>query len=86
MAAITAFWERRLKLKVNAEKSAGARPWQRKFLGYSMTWQRKPKLRIAEPSRKRLAERVRKALGGSRGRSLKQVIENLNPLLRGGMS
>ena len=29
MAAITAFLERRLKLKVNADKSAVARPWQR---------------------------------------------------------
>lgn len=83
MAAITAFLERRLKLKVNAEKSAVARPWQRKFLGYSMTWHREPKLRIAEPSRKRFAEKVRKALRAGRGRSLQRVIEDLNPLLRG---
>ena len=48
--AITAFLEQRLKLKVNAAKSAVARPWQRKFLGYSMTWHRKPKLKIAPPS------------------------------------
>jgi RNA-directed DNA polymerase len=86
MAAVTAFLERRLKLKVNAEKSAVARPWQRKFLGYSMTWHRAPKLRIAEPSRKRFAEKVRKALRAGRGRSLKQVIEDLNPLLRGWVS
>lgn len=86
MAAITAFLERRLKLKVNAAKSAVARPWQRKFLGYSMTWHRKPKLRIAEPSRRRFAEKVRKALQAGRGRSLKRVIEDLNPLLRGWVS
>jgi hypothetical protein len=86
MTAITAFLERRLKLKVNADKSAVARPWQRKFLGYSMTWHREPKLRIAEPSRKRFAEKVRKALRAGRGRSLKQVIEDLNPLLRGWVS
>lgn len=86
MAAITAFLEQRLKLKVNAEKSAVARPWQRKFLGYSRTWHREPKLRIAETSRKRLAEKVRKALRAGRGRSLKRVIENLNPRLRGWVS
>lgn len=86
MTAITAFLERRLKLKVNADKSAVARPWQRKFLGYSMTWHRKPKLRIAEPSRKRFAEKVRKTLRAGRGRSLKRVIEDLNPLLRGWVS
>jgi RNA-directed DNA polymerase len=86
MTAITAFLERRLKLKVNANKSAVARPWQRKFLGYSMTWHRKPKLRIAEPSRQRFAEKVRKALRARRGRNLKRVIEDLNPLLRGWVS
>ena len=86
MAAIRTFLERRLKLRVNAEKSAVARPWQRKFLGYSMTWHRQPKLKIAEPSRKRFAERVRKTLRAGHGQSLKQVIENLNPLLRGWMS
>ena len=62
MTAITAFLEQRLKLKVNAAKSAVARPWQRKFLGYSMTWHRKPKLKIAQPSRERLAEKIRKTL------------------------
>ncbi len=86
MAAITAFLERRLKLKVNAEKSAVARPWQRKFLGYSMTWHRAPKLRIAEASRQRFAEKVRKTLRVGRGRSLRRVIEDLNPLLRGWVS
>jgi RNA-directed DNA polymerase len=86
MAEITGFLEQRLKLKVNAEKSAVARPWQRKFLGYSMTWHREPKLRIAEPSRKRFAEKARKALRAGRGQSLKQAIEDLNPLLRGWVS
>ena len=62
MTAITAFLEQRLKLKVNAAKSAVARPWQRKFLGYSMTWHKKPKLKIAQQSRERFAEKVRKTL------------------------
>jgi RNA-directed DNA polymerase len=83
MTAITAFLEQRLKLKVNAAKSAVARPWQRKFLGYSMTWHRKPKLKIAQPSRERLAEKIRKMLRAARGQSLKHVIEQLNPVLRG---
>jgi RNA-directed DNA polymerase len=86
MAAITEFLQKKLKLKVNAEKSAVARPWQRKFLGYSMTWQQAPKLRIAESSRKRLTEKVRQTLRAGRGRSLQRVIEDLNPLLRGWVS
>src|SRR5208337_2034068 len=78
-----AFLEQRLKLKVNAAKSAVARPWQRKFLGYSMTWHKKPKLKIAHQSRERFAEKVRKTLREARGGSLKQAVERLNPVLRG---
>lgn len=86
MSAITAFLEQRLKLKVNATKSAVARPWERKFLGYSMTWHKKPKLRIAPQSRKRLEEKVRQMQRQARGQSLKQFIEKLNPALRGWMA
>lgn len=83
MQAITAFLERRLKLQVNAAKSAVAPPWERKFLGYSMTRHSKPKLKIAQPSRERLAEKIRQTLRATRGQSLKQTIERLNPVLRG---
>lgn len=83
MAEITAFLEQKLKLKVNADKSAVARPWQRKFLGYSVSWHRKPKLKIAPSSRQRLTEKIRQTLRGARGQSLRQVIAQLNPLLRG---
>jgi group II intron reverse transcriptase/maturase len=37
MASMSRFLEGRLKLKVNAAKSAVDRPWNRTFLGYSMT-------------------------------------------------
>jgi RNA-directed DNA polymerase len=83
MQAITAFLERRLKLQVNATKSAVARPWERKFLGYSMTRHRIPKLKIAQPSRERLAKKVCQTLQAARGQSLKQTIARLNPVLRG---
>ncbi len=83
MAEITAFLEQSLKLKVNADKSAVARPWQRKFLGYSVTWHRKPKLKIALTSRQRLAEKIRQTLRGAQGQSVRQVIAELNPILRG---
>jgi group II intron reverse transcriptase/maturase len=83
MQAITAFLEQRLKLKVNASKSAVARPWEQKFLGYSMTWHKKPKLKIAPQSRKRFVEKIRETMRAVRSRSLKQVIERLNPVLRG---
>lgn len=83
MQAITAFLEQRLKLKVNASKSAVARPWERKFLGYSMTWHKKPKLKIAPQSRKRFVEKIRKTMRAVRSSSLTQVIKRLNPVLQG---
>jgi hypothetical protein len=86
MQAITAFLEQRLQLKVNAAKSAVARPWERKFLSYSMTWHRKPKLKIASQSRQRLAEKIRLALRRGRGQGMQQVIQGLNPVLRGWMA
>lgn len=85
MRAMTTFLQRRLKLQVNAEKSAVARPWARKFLGYSVTWHKKPKLKVAPQSRKRLVDKVRKLMRVSRGKSLEQTIKALNPALRGWM-
>lgn len=86
MAEITRFLEERLKLKVNAQKSACARPWERKFLGYSFTAHREARLRIAPESLKRLYEKVREHLRAGRGRSLAATIGELTPLLRGWMS
>jgi RNA-directed DNA polymerase len=83
LQSLTGFLAERLKLKVNAAKSAVARPWQRKFLGYSLTAHRKPKLRIAASSIERLTDKVKVLLRGARGRSLGTTIQTLNPLLRG---
>lgn len=85
MASITRFLADTLKLTVNAAKSAVARPWERKFLGYSLTWHKAPKLRIAPTSLKRQEDKIRAVLQGARGRSLKKVIDELNPMLRGWM-
>ena len=83
MASITRFLADTLKLTVNAAKSAVARPWERKFLGYSLTWHKTPKLKIAPTSLKRQEDKIRDVLQGARGRSLKKVIDELNPILRG---
>ncbi len=85
MASITWFLADTLKLTVNAAKSEVARPWERKFLGYSLTWHKAPKLRIAPTSLKRQEDKIRAVLQGARGRSLKKVIDELNPMLRGWM-
>ena len=81
--SLTGLLAERLKLTVNQAKSAVARPWQRKFLGYSMTWHQKPKLRIAASSLTRLTEKVRALLRGAHGRRLATTVQTLNPVLRG---
>ena len=86
MASITRFLADTLKLTVNVAKSAVARPWVRKFLGYSLTWHKAPKLRIAPTSLQRLEDKVRDVLKGARGRSLAKVITEINPILRGWMA
>jgi len=87
MKSITSFLEQRLRLKVNAEKSAVARPWERKFLGYSMTSNREPRLKVARESVKRLKEKLREIFRRGKGRNLAKLIEvELTPLLRGWMN
>ena len=83
MKSVTRFLSERLRLKVNAEKSAVARPWERKFLGYTMTWHKQPRLKAAPESIRRLKIKVRMIFREGRGRSLAQVIKDLNQLLRG---
>ena len=85
--SITGFLERRLRLKVNEEKSAVERPWKRKFLGYTMTWHREPRIKVAESSVKRLKVKLREILRRGRGRNIGKLIEEeLTPLLRGWMN
>lgn len=86
MASITRFLSDALKLTVNVAKSAVARPWKRKFLGYSLTWHKAPRLRIASTSIKRLEDNIRKVFKGAGGRSLNTSISEINPILRGWMA
>ncbi|MGU4702552.1 group II intron reverse transcriptase/maturase [Burkholderia cepacia] len=83
MEAITEYLEKKLKLQVNRDKSAVARPWQRKFLGYSVTWHKQARLKVADSSLKRLRDRVREIVVGNASRNLAVTIAALNPVLRG---
>ena len=83
MASLEKFLAKRLRLKVNREKSKVTRPWKRKFLGYSVTMHREPKLRLAPESIKRLKSKLRPILRRGRGRNLVGVIEELRPVLLG---
>ena len=83
LASLTRFVETRLKLKVNTEKSAVDRPWNRKFLGYSMTIHRHPLLKVAPESLQRFKDKIRVLCRRGRGRNLRRFIDELKPVLRG---
>ena len=75
-------WEN-LRLRINPTKSGASRPWQRKFLGYSMTMHKAPRLKVAAASVRRFKEKVREVFRRGRGRSLGGLIAELEPFLRG---
>jgi RNA-directed DNA polymerase len=81
--SIETFLNHRLRLQVNRQKSAVDRPWKRKFLGYSMTWHQRPRLKVAPASIERLKQALKKTFRQGRGRNLGKLIEELTPTLRG---
>jgi RNA-directed DNA polymerase len=83
MANIRRYLKERLKLRVNETKSGVHRPWACKFLGYSMTWHKKPRLKVAPAVETRLRSTVRELLRKGRGRRLEDTIATLAPKLRG---
>jgi RNA-directed DNA polymerase len=80
--SITGFITRRLKLRVNEQKSAVARPVERKFLGFSFTT-RGPKRRIAPKAIMRFKSKVRELTSRTRGISIGQMTKELADYLRG---
>jgi RNA-directed DNA polymerase len=83
MASLTAFITHRLKLKVNAQKSAVARPGQRKFLGFSFMNAAEPRRRIAPKALLRFKTRIRELTRRTRGMSLAKIAGELSTYLRG---
>lgn len=84
MQSITRFLEGYLRLKVNREKSAVDRPWNRKFLGFSFyTRQGQVKIRLAPRTVERFKERVRKLTSRTAPMSLTERILKLNAYFKG---
>jgi len=81
MQSITGFLENKLRLRVNAAKSAVAHVQERKFLGYRLLVE--GALAIAPASLKRVKERIRQITRRNRGVSMEAVIHELNRYLAG---
>ncbi|WP_079524517.1 group II intron reverse transcriptase/maturase [Solibacillus isronensis] len=83
MASVLRFIEGKLRLKVNKKKSAVDRPWNRKFLGFSFTNHKEPKVRIAKTSLERMKKRIREITSRKKPYSMEDRIEKLNQYLIG---
>lgn len=81
MASITRFLEKRLRLRVNVEKSAVAPVWQRKYLGYRILLG--GKLGIAPKSLRYVKDRVRQITRRNLSISFEDRVERLNSFLSG---
>ena len=86
MASITRFIEKRLRLKVNASKSAVARPEDRHFLGFRVRRKAEDgtvEVLLSKRSRDRIDQRLRELTPRNWGRSLRDCIRQLNAYLQG---
>ena len=83
MATVQRFLIGRLKLRINAAKSAVDPPSRRKFLGFSFSAGTEPRRRIAPPALARFKSRVRELTRRTRGASLGQITEELSRYLVG---
>lgn len=83
MASVTRFLKRRLKLKVNAAKSAVDRPWNRKFLGFTFTRGRNARRKVSEKSLQAFKAKVRKLTSRTRGRTMVRIVKELRKFILG---
>src|ERR1700751_2820980 len=83
MESISRFIPQKLKLKVNEEKSAVARPEQRKFLGFSFTAGPEVKRIVAPTALNQLKQRIRDITRRAKGVSIRATMDELAPYMRG---
>lgn len=83
MESIKRFITKRLKLKVNEQKSAVAQPQVRKFLGFSVSDGPVIRRTIAPKAIERFKDRIRDITRRGRSMSLEQTMSVLAPYMRG---
>ena len=82
MASVTRFIEDSLRLTVNARKSAVDRPWNRKFLGFTVS-RNGTKLKVADKAIDKLKDRVRELTRRTRGHRLSDIVAEPRETLLG---
>lgn len=87
LASVTEFLEKTLKLRVNRDKSDVGRPWQRKFLGYSVCNRKyNVRLKISPAAIRRFKGDLKAVFRTGRGRSVYRTVLDLRPKLIGWMT
>jgi RNA-directed DNA polymerase len=81
--SVTKFLEKRLKLKVNEQKSAVDRPWKRRILGFTFTRGKDYRRCVSEKAIDALKAKVRRLTQRTRGYSLVQILDELRSALLG---
>lgn len=81
--SIESFLLKRLKLRINREKSAVARYHERGFLGFGFTSGKNLKIKLTDTSLMRFKDRIREITRRSRSVPLTRVAEELDVFLRG---
>jgi RNA-directed DNA polymerase len=82
MRSVTRWIEDSLRLTVNARKSAVDRPWNRTFLGFTLS-RRDKQLKVADKAIGKLTERVRELSRRTRGHRLESIVAELRETLLG---
>ena len=83
MESVIRFLEGKLKLRVNRDKSAVDRPWNRKFLGFSFLPDKQATIRLAPKTISRFKEKVREITSRSRPMPMEERIRMLNRYMVG---
>jgi len=83
MESVIRFVEGKLKLKVNRDKSAVDRPWNRKFLGFSFLSNKQATIRLAPKTISRFKERIRELTDRTRSMPMMERIQRLNRYMMG---
>lgn len=85
MKSVVKYLTTKLKLKVNEQKSAVARPWERKFLGFTFGKDKESgKIKIHESRVKRLKDKIRGLTKKMRGNNISNSIRKfIMPITRG---
>jgi RNA-directed DNA polymerase len=84
MESVVKFLTTKLKLKVNQQKSAVAHPWDRKFLGFTFTKGKNPKIMVHESRTKRLKDKIKGLTRKMRGNCVEDsILKRIMPITRG---